>query len=128
MLYNEFLEGTGCRDNECNYQVYKDLEIMYMNSNISKARIYEYGKKLVDNSKSMKEIELEARIKKEIESLKSEIGQYRDWIKQNQVSATYWNELGDKDMFAFYNGPIRAWKKEVNRAQAQIRALEWIIE
>ena len=45
MLFSEFVEGTGCKDNEKNYEVYKNLEIMYMNSNMSKAEIYEYGKK-----------------------------------------------------------------------------------
>ena len=54
MLYGEFIEGTGCKDNEHNYKVYCDLEIMCMNSDMSKAEIYEYGKKLVDNSKSEK--------------------------------------------------------------------------
>lgn len=60
MLYSEFIEGTGCKDTKNNYQVYKNLEIMYMNSNMSKSDIYEYGKKLVDNSKTDEEIKLEA--------------------------------------------------------------------
>ena len=49
MLFSEFIEGTGCKDNMHNFKVYKDLEVMYMNSDISKEYIFEYGKKLVDN-------------------------------------------------------------------------------
>lgn len=128
MLYNEFVEGTGCRDNDHNYQVYKDLEIMYMNSNMTKAQIYEYGKKLVDNSKSQKELELDEKIGQEIVNLKSEIGQYRDWIKHNQECLTYWKEEGDKEMIAFYKNPIKTWKKEIERIKAQIRAYEWVLE
>lgn len=49
MLYSEFVTGTGCKDNEYNYQVYRDLEILYMHSDHSHFEIYEMGKKLVDN-------------------------------------------------------------------------------
>lgn len=49
MLYSEFVEGTGCKENMHNFKVYEDLEVMYDNSNLTKEQIYEYGKKLVDN-------------------------------------------------------------------------------
>lgn len=49
MLYSEFVEGTGCKENMHNFKVYRDLEVMYINSNLTKEQIYEYGKKLVDN-------------------------------------------------------------------------------
>ena len=49
MLYSEFIEGTGCQDNHHNFKVFQDLEVLYMNSDISKEHIYEYGKKLVRN-------------------------------------------------------------------------------
>lgn len=49
MLYSEFIAGTGCKNTSHNFRVYKDLEIMYDNSGITKEQIYEYGKKLVDN-------------------------------------------------------------------------------
>lgn len=49
MLYSEFIAGTDCKDNTHNFNVYKRLEVMYMNSDITKEEIFEYGKKLVDN-------------------------------------------------------------------------------
>ncbi len=55
MLYSEFVTGTGCKDNEYNYQVYRDLEILYMHSDKSHFEIYEMGKKLVDNGEPMNE-------------------------------------------------------------------------
>lgn len=90
MLYSEFIEGTGCKDNDYNYKVYKDLEVMYMNSDISKAQIYEYGKKLVDNSKSEAELKVEAEIKVEIEEHKDQIATLKEWIKQNEEMLGYW--------------------------------------
>lgn len=52
MMYSEFAENVGCRDNEHNHEVFRNLEIMYMNSDVSKETIYEYGRKLVDNSQT----------------------------------------------------------------------------
>ena len=68
MMYDEFVKGTGCKQNAHNYQVFRNLEVMYMNTDMSKQEIYEYGKKLVDNSKTEQELKLEAEIKAEIEA------------------------------------------------------------
>lgn len=81
MMYSEFIAGTGCKENEHNYKVFRNLEVMYMNSDMSKAEIYEYGKKLVDNSKSEQELKLEAEIKERIESLKAEIESEKSYIE-----------------------------------------------
>ena len=128
MLYNEFIEGTGCKDNDHNYKVYKDLEIMYMNSDMSKAEIYEYGKKLVDNSKSEAQLKFEAEIKEHIEEHKEEIAKYKEWIDQNERFAKYWKEQGDKEMIAFYRNPIKGWKEEIRYHRNQINALNWVLE
>ena len=128
MLYDEFIEGTGCKDNDYNYRVYKDLEVMYMNSDMTKAEVYEYGKKLVDNSKSEAEIKAEAEVKAEIEEHKAAIAQYKEWIKQNEEMMEYWKHLMDKEMIAFYRNPIKYWKKEIRVHRNQIAALKWILE
>lgn len=81
MMYGEFIEATGCKQTDYNFQVFCDLEKMYMaDDSISKEKIYEYGKKLVDNSLTPEQIQhnkdTEERIaeyKDEIKSLKSEI-------------------------------------------------------
>lgn len=127
MLYQEFVEGTGCRDNDHNYKVYKDLEVLYMNSDISKAEIYEYGKKLVDNSKSEKELQVEKEIKEQIKEHKAEIESYKRWIEDNQRMANYWKEHGDKEMTAFYRNPVKTWKEQIRYHREQINALKWIL-
>lgn len=93
MLYDEFLVGTGCRDTEYNFQVYKDLEILYMNSDKSKEEIYEYGKKLVDNSLTEKQIAWNAEIdadiarqKEYLDSLKGDLTYYTEAYEYWKVS------------------------------------------
>ena len=97
MLYSEFIEGTGCRENDHNYQVYKNLEIMYMNSDMTKDQIYEYGKKLVDNSKTPEEIRFEAEKKEEIKSLKEEIEYYKSELDRYKTLLQYENESSSPD-------------------------------
>lgn len=123
MLYSEFIEGTGCKDNETNYRVYKDLEVMYMNSDMSKAEIYEYGKKLVDNSKSAAEIEAEEKLNEEIKERKEaikerkesnvrydrEINSYRDWMAREQ----------DEDTIEYCKSNIK-WMREMKRQNNRI--------
>ena len=125
MMYSEFVEGTGCRDNEYNHKVYRDLEIMYMNSDMSKEEIYEYGKKFVDNSKSEEQIMFEKGIREQIDEYKTVIKQNKEDIK------TYEMMLKSEDDPAW----IKEWKmrikyrKDVNREyRNKIKWLKWVIE
>ena len=77
MLYDEFLVGTGCRDNADNYKVYKDLEIMYMNSDMTKQEIYEYGKKLVNNALTEAQIAWNADIDRQVAEQQNLIDYYK---------------------------------------------------
>lgn len=127
MLYSEFVAGTGCRETDHNYQVYKELEIIYMNTDCTKEHIYEMGRKLVDNSKTEAELKLEAEIKEKIEAHKDEITKYNAWIKQNEKLLGYWKERMDKEMIAFYRNPIKSWKQEIRYHKNQIDALKWVL-
>jgi len=83
MLYSEFIEGTGCRDKDCNYLVYKRLELIYMNDeSVTKQDIYEMGKKLVDNSDTAEQIAFKEQLQAEIALLKNELKQYRAEVKR----------------------------------------------
>lgn len=125
MLYSEFVAGTGCKENDHNYKVYKDLEVMYTNSDLSKQDIYEYGKKLVDNSKSEEQIAFEAKInaeiaeyKSDIESLKAEVQRFTDYMKTEDdvVWKMTWRDK------------VRSLKSDISRAKARINQLKWVIE
>lgn len=129
MLYNEFIEGTGCKDNEYNYKLYKALEHIYMadECNCSKQDIYEMGKKLADNRKSEAELKVEAEVKGQIEEHKAEIATHKRWIEDNERMLAYWKEQGDKEMMAFYRNPIKHWKQEIRYHRNQIAALKWVL-
>lgn len=125
MLYNEFIEGTGCKDTEKNYKVYKDLEVMYMNSEMSKAEIYEYGKKLVDNSKTEEEIRFEAEIKAQIsehkqmiEWLKADIERYKGYL------TCCINTIEEEKEFKRI---IKRYKERIKDERKQIAGLKWVL-
>ena len=119
MMYSEFVAGTGCKENEHNYKVYRDLEVMYMNSDLSKDEIYEYGKKLVDNSKSEEEIRVENRINSEIEDEKDLIKWYKEKITLytmfiNETQCSFEEEKEYKDWIKSYENMIKRSRNKIN--------------
>ena len=128
MMYCEFIEGTGCKDNEHNYEVYRNLETMYMNSDMSKQEVYEYGKKLVDNSKTEAQIKLENEIKAEIAEIKEQIKDNKQWIESYEESAAYHKEWGMMDLYKMDKSGAK-WKREENRQlKIKMRGLKWVLE
>ena len=113
MLFSEFIQGTGCANNEYNHKVYKDLEVMYTNSNLSKEEIYEYGKKLVDNTPSERMLELERQIKEEIKL-------YQTKIDAEKHDVEYRKSIEDKRMLAYHRENIRRYRQK-------IRELKWVL-
>lgn len=127
MLYSEFVEATGCRETDKNYQVYKELEIIYMNTDCTKEHIYELGRKLVDNSKTEDELAFEKEINDEIQNHKDEIKKYKEWISIDEESLSYWKQDGDKKMIALFRNNINYWKQEIREHKNQINALKWVL-
>lgn len=126
MLYSEFIEGTGCRDKECNYKIYKDLEVLYMNSDISKEKIYEYGKKLVDNSKSDEEIKAEQELKEKIAEVKKEIKEYNDNIKYYREKRDKYKAEKNKEGADYYNMIVKNYTAYKKMAKAQLSGLYFL--
>lgn len=78
MLYNEFLEGTGCRDNTHNYDVYKRVEQIYNNdNNMTHEEAYKIAAMWLDNSLSEEDKNHNEEVKAEIEQLKNEIAAHK---------------------------------------------------
>lgn len=128
MLYNEFIQGTGCRETDHNYQVYKELEIIYMNTDCTKEHIYEMGKKLVDNSKTEKELELERQINEEIEEHKAKIEKYKKMLEWDQESLKVWKGDGDKTMIFSSKSAVSYDKEQIRYHRNQINALKWVLD
>ena len=123
-MYSEFVAGTGCKENDHNYKVFKNLEVMYMNSDMSKAEIYEYGKKLVDNSKSEEEIRLENEIKNEIAQIKSDV----EWLKSQKVRYEEYIASEENGFYkSLWKSDLANIKKELKRANGRIRLLKTVL-
>lgn len=127
MMYSEFVAGTGCKENKHNYEVFKNLEVMYMNTEMSKAEIYEYGKKLVDNSKNEEEIRLEKQIKEEIEYWKNEIERYNREIAWAKSVLEECKAQDNKELAWFRKNDIRFYTEQKKDARGKIAALKWVL-
>lgn len=127
MLFSEFVAGTGCRETDKNYQVYKELEIIYMNTDCSKEHIYEMGKKLVDNSKTEAELQFEAEINEEIRGLKAEIERVKGIVKECDESIRLWKEYGDAEMVKMNQNSKRFWNRELKQYRNKVNELKWVL-
>lgn len=141
MLWTEFVENTGCKQTEYNYKVYKNLEELYMmNDLLSKSAIYETGKKLVDNSKTAEEEEIETNLKKEKESLQTDIEDYKKQIdyykylieyrkEETEMTGIYTDEeikIMKKDIKDFTD-TIKRYRNLIKRERNRIKNIEFIM-
>lgn len=126
MLYSEFITGTECKDNPHNYQVYKNLEIMYMNSDMSKDQIYAYGKKLIDNTfKSEEQQRIETIVKGEIDVLKRDIASFKADISLYQQ---YVEISADRSKKRMWKEHISVKRDLIRKAKARIASLRWVLD
>lgn len=120
-MWNEFIAGTGCRDTEHNYKVYKDLETMYMNSDLTKEDIYSYGIRLVDNSLTSAEIEHNERINAEIIELKAQVLDLQAEIKSNKSEIEFRKAINEPEWVAYYKVRNKGLRKEIAALNEKIR-------
>ena len=95
-----------------------------MSTDCSKQHIYDMGKKLVDNSKTEKELEIEAEIKAEIERYKDEIEGNKRWIDYYEEMGKLFTEDGDKAMAQSSKRMVKYYKKENAGLRSRIRFLK----
>ena len=123
MLYDEFLQGTGCRDNEKNYRVYKDLEILYMNSDLTKEKIYEYGKKLVDNSLSDAQVFWNLQIDKQIAEAQAQVDYYLGEVEYYKQVIAMWTGY-DEDSVKSGKYQLKRVRREARYYKNKIKELK----
>lgn len=132
MLYEEFLQGTGCKANEHNYQVYRHLEVIYMygkdwlHEDITKEFIYEYGKKLVDNSPSPEELKRIADLKEQIASIKSEIKDNNESIKYAKERRSLWEKW--ERSYHECTGDIEYYTHQNKELRTKLTELQWLLQ
>ena len=121
MLYEEFVEGTGCRDTAYNMKVYKDLEVMYMNSDLTKQEIYEYGKKLVNNDLTDKQKEWNKQMLDKVDEMREYLDEMKMALERSERDLRYWQSVGDEYMEGMRKFDIKYYKKEIIKAKAEIK-------
>lgn len=112
MLYSEFINGTNCKDTEQNYNIYKGLELIYMNSDISKDEVYKMGKRLVNNDLTPEQKAHNAEIQEQIEELEQEIVNMQFWLDRTPYS--------DKQSIKYYEREIKAKKLSIKTLKSLI--------
>lgn len=106
MMYSEFVKATGCKDNLNNYKVFENLNVMYMNSKLTKDEIYSYGIKLVDNSKTAREIEIENELKQRIKN-------FSELIINQRKELEYRKAMGHNAMISYCESNIRNYERKI---------------
>lgn len=124
MMYSEFVNGTGCKQTAHNYAIFQHLEIMYMNSDLTKQEIYEYGKKLVDNRKTDEEIEFERQTKERIKELQEQVLVATESARQAEAFA---KQEPDKFWKMRYKGEAEQHRNTARKARNEMRMLKTLI-
>ena len=131
MLWNEFIEGTKCKDTEYNYSVYKNLEELYMNNDkLTKEDIYKVGKQLVDNSPTKKEIEFQNYISNEIAIMESDIAFYERDIDRyewyiHEIETIDYTAENKKIWINDYKYQIKWRKEEIKKMKQKIKIYKY---
>lgn len=122
MLYSEFIEGTGCRVNPHNYEVYKKLECLYMNwdGDITKQEIYEMGKKLVDNGLTEEQKQHNREIDEKVAEYKREI----EWRKDEVDRYTSYVEITSGEERKVWRKHLRESKNYLSQAREMVRVMK----
>lgn len=97
MLYSEFVNGTGCRQNEANYKVYKRIEEIYNNTpDMTHEEAYKLAMGLIDNTLTEEEKQRNEDTKEEILTLreliieqKNELKEYKEKIYELKNAIAY---------------------------------------
>lgn len=130
MLYSEFVENVGCRENDHNYRIYKILEAAYMNDSwlgfqLDKAEVYSLAEKLVDNTPSAEELEQIQNWKAEAESLKEQIRTEKvDCARYNLYIA----ESDSKEDRKYWTGCKATCKRSLQYLNSRLATLNQLIK
>ena len=125
MLYSEFVENVGCRENAYNYKVYKALESLYMeNDNLTKEDIYKTAKNLVNNSKSQEQIDFEYQMNERIKAYNADIAFYEERISITERFI----EISTEEEIKEYKRDIKIYKQEIKKCKQEINKIKWVLK
>lgn len=124
MLFSEFQENTGCRDNDYNHKLYTRLELIYMNDDsVTKQEIYDMGKKLMDNTPSQAELEIIEKMQAEIDYYKGMIASYKKEIENQEYISRelYFDDKAEqkarKRHISYLKDEIKSFRREIAKCK-----------
>lgn len=118
MMYNEFINGTGCRDTEHNYEVYKRVESLYtFDEAMTKDEAYAIGRLWVNNDLTPAEVEFNAKMDAEIEWSRERIATLKADAENYQEQASY----STPAWRAYYKELAKGCRAEIRRERENIR-------
>lgn len=120
MLYSEFIENVGCIDNVSNRELFNNLETMYMNCDIDKATVYEYGRKLADNTPAPEMVKLR-------QSLMDEIASYKEQIEKLKADIDVYERAAEEDSDYYWQMMIANRRADIRYCRNKIKELRWVL-
>jgi len=126
MMYSEFVENTGCKDTAFNRDVFRRLEIVYMNDGTcTKEWVYESGKKLVDNSLTEEQKHHNEQVKIKIECNKNYIKSKEEEIERAKVNIKCEKETTNEKWYLdSLKREIKWCREDIQRVKIENRILK----
>ena len=126
MMYSEWIENTGARDNEANRKTWERIERIYMeDESFTKEDAYTWGKALMNNEPSEEEKAFRAKIESEIKELQEALKAAKEQKAWHEEQKAWYNKE-DED-FHYYKYKAEADGREIKRIKAENQAKKWII-
>lgn len=93
-MYSEFIDGTGCRQNDHNYQIFKGVETLYNTvESMTKEQAYSLALPLLDNNLNETERLLVEYLGRLIEDRDDELEELERWYRETPVKS--WDDIDD---------------------------------
>jgi len=120
LLFRDFVEDLGWEGTDHNYKLYKWLELLYMNDNMTnRESIYELGKKLITSDDAEAAMIYKKYIQNQIARYESQIDEFKKEIEYTERTLP----IDDNNRSRW----IRIAQEAIKVQYQYIKDLEWIL-
>ena len=122
MLFEEFREGTGCKDNRHNREIYRKVESLYYTAEtMTKAEAYEIARPYLNNEPSEEEKTVWQKVRAEVDGLEWDAMRYDMEAAQN----TEWSKDTESAILCprYYRDEAKRYGRMAREARAKARAM-----
>ena len=122
MLFEEFREGTGCKDNPHNREIYRKVESLYYTAEgMTKTEAYEIARPWLNNEPSEEEKAVWQKVRAEADGLEWDAMRYDMEADQN----TEWSKDTESAILCprYYRDEAKRYRRMAKEARAKARAM-----